>query len=230
MPHPSSVSMGSPGDSTNSSTGDDTGENNSLHWIQQLPAGNDRHFASGEMISRPDSGNNQVFLLKAGSARICLSGEQKELTLGWLKPGSIYVTHTRAWVEALSPCDISSWPIEQLHELISSRPQLALIALREVGMMLHQATNLIEDLAFRPVESRLARYLLLEHSDQNAADNNDIIQLTGHTELLASLLGTSRQTLSTLINRLIKEQVLARPDRLHLQLLNIPHLQQLSAS
>ena len=200
------------------------------HWIQQLPEGTEKPFRTGDMLSRPDCGPDQVFLLKEGSARICLSGEQKELTLGWLKAGSIYVPHTRAWVEALSPGCIVSWPIGQLHELISTRPELALVALREVGMMLHQATNLIEDLAFRPVESRLARYLLLEHSDQNAGPKDDIIELTGHTELLASLLGTSRQTLSTLLNRLIKEGVLQRPDRRHLQLINIPRLQELSAS
>jgi len=208
----------------------DSAADSAQHWIHQLPKGAEKQFASGEMICRPDAGPNQVFLVTEGNGRICLSGEHKELTLGWLKPGSIYVTHTRAWVEALSSCTIVSWPIEQLHELISTRPDLALVAMREVGMMLHQATNLIEDLAFRPVESRLARYLLLEHSDQNATNTNDIIELTGHTELLASLLGTSRQTLSTLINRLIKEGVLQRPDRRHLQLTNIARLQEMSAS
>lgn len=200
------------------------------HWLRQLPHATEKQFAAGTMISRPDSGPDQVFLLQQGEARICLSGEQKELTLGWLRPGSIYVTHTRAWVEALSPSSILCWPIAELHNLISSRPDLALVALREVGLMLHQATNIIEDLAFRPVESRLARYLLLQHSDQNAAAQDHIITLTGHTELLASLLGTSRQTLSTLINRLIKEGVLQRPDRRHLQLTDLARLQQLSAS
>merc|ERR1711912_4019 len=64
------------------------------HWIQQLPEGTEKPFRTGDMLSRPDCGPDQVFLLKEGSARICLSGEQKELTLGWLKAGSIYVTHS----------------------------------------------------------------------------------------------------------------------------------------
>ena len=193
-------------------------------WLQELPAGQRQSFTAGDMISRPGLSDNSVFLLESGSARICLSGEQKELTLGWLKPGSIYVTHTRAWVEALEPSSIRLWPIHSLQAVIASRPDLALSALREVGMMLHQATNIIEDLAFRPVEARLARYLLLEHKEQNS----DCIHLTGHTELLASLLGTSRQTLSTLLNRLIRDGVVARPDRRHLQLLDVAHLTRLA--
>lgn len=194
-------------------------------WISELPPGQSHDYAVGEMICRPDSVANRVFVLHSGSARICLSAEQKELTLGWLRPGSIYVTHTRAWVEALEPSRVISWPIERLQALITSRPELALSAMREVGMMLHQATNLIEDLAFRPVEARLARYLLLEHSDQQSV----VIRLTGHTELLASLVGTSRQTLSTLVNRLIKEGVLRRPDRRHLELLDLERLRRIAS-
>ena len=155
--------------------------------------------------------------------------DQKELTLGWLKPGSLYVTHTRALIEALSPCALQSWPMGELQALLTTRPELALSALREVGMMSHQATNLIEDLAFRSVEQRLARYLFLEHSDQNEGKEG-VIRLTGHTELLASLLGTSRQTLSSLMNRLIKSGVLERVDRQHLRICDPQQLRQLSAS
>ncbi|MDO6805003.1 helix-turn-helix domain-containing protein, partial [Wenyingzhuangia sp. 1_MG-2023] len=55
------------------------------------------------------------------------------------------------------------------------------------------------------------------------------IQLTGQTELLASLLGTSRQTLSTLLNRMIRDGLVARPDRQHLILLDTQRLQQLAS-
>ncbi len=194
-------------------------------WIDALPPGQTQDFVAGEMLCRPDPASNRVFLLRSGAARICLSAEHKELTLGRLRPGSVYVTHTRAWIEALEPCRVSSWPIARLQALMAAQPDLALAALREVGMMLHHATNLIEDLAFRPVEARLARYLLLEHGDQRSA----VIRLTGHTELLASLVGTTRQTLSTLLNRLIKDGVLGRPDRHHLELRDLERLRRIAS-
>ena len=159
-------------------------------------------------------------------ARICLSAEHKELTLGWLKPGSVYVTHTRAWVEALEPTRLTLWPLEQLTDMIRVAPEMAIAALREVGIMMHQATNLIEDLAFRSVESRLARFLLLEAANQ---PNQDCIQLNAPNEMLASFLGTSRQTLSTLLNRMIRNGVLERPARNQLRILDHTELEKLAS-
>lgn len=193
-------------------------------WLAPLPGGTRRQFAVGTMISRPDMDDNRLFRIERGSARICLSAEQRELTLGCLWPGSIYVTHTRAWVEALEDVELTSWPVSSLTRLLGDNPELAVSAMREVGMMLHQAINLIEDLAFRSVESRLARYLLLELDNQAGY----LLRLPGNTGLLASLLGTSRQTLSSLINRLIRDGILERPDRQHLQVLDRYRLQQLA--
>lgn len=194
-------------------------------WLDNLPAGKVTHYDTGEMLSRPDSGSNQVFVVNRGSARICLFGDSRELTLGCLNAGSIYVTHSRTWVEAMEPTDITSWPINQLAGMIAQMPEMAISALREVGIILHHATELIEDLAFRSVEARLARYLLLEQQNQNSPS----IALTGHTELLASLLGTSRQTLSTLLNRLERDTVIERPDRRHLTILDAHRLQVLAS-
>ena len=199
------------------------------HWLRQLTGGHEQRFAAGDMIVRPDSftekGVNQVFLVAEGEGRVYLNGEQRELTLGWLKPGSLYVTHTPAWVEAQTDCTIISWPIRELSALFASRPELAPAALREVGMMLQGAIDVIEDLAFRPVELRLVRYLLLESENQCS----DSIQLTGHTELLASL-SVSWLTLSTLINRLVRDGILLREGKQGLRILDRFRLEQLSAS
>lgn len=197
----------------------------SRSWIHQLPSGRNRQFAAGEVICHPGQSDNAIFLITRGRARICLSAEHKELTLGWLNPGSLYVTHTRAWVEALDDTHLTLWPLGQLVEMIQVAPEMAIAALREVGLMMDQATSLIEDLAFRSVESRLARYILLEAAKQ---PDNAIIPLDAPTELLASLLGTSRQTLSTLLNRMIRTGVLARPARNQLRVLDHSKLEKLA--
>ncbi|PTW52197.1 MULTISPECIES: Crp/Fnr family transcriptional regulator [Rhodovulum] len=193
-------------------------------WLAELPGGLRRRFQPGEAIARPGDGPDRLFVLDAGLARICLNGAARELTIGYLRPGGIYVTHTRAWIEALAPSTVVSWPVSEMLALVTRQPALGLAAFREVGQLLHGAMNLIEDLAFRPVESRLARFLLgerrLQHSDR--------IRLIDSTESLASALGTSRQTLSTLINKLIREGVLARPDRRHLALCDIARLEELA--
>ncbi|MDT8853455.1 helix-turn-helix domain-containing protein [Paracoccaceae bacterium Fryx2] len=78
-------------------------------------------------------------------------------------------------------------------------------------------------MAFRPVGSRLASHLLR----QREALGTDTIPI-GHTGALAETLGTSRQTLSTQINRLIREGVVARPDRRSLVLRDPERLTALS--
>lgn len=193
-------------------------------WLSRLPKGLRRRYAPGETIARPEARTDRFFVLDSGLARIGLNAAAKELVLGYLRPGGIYVTHTRAWVEAMAPCEVISWPVEEMLGLVAREPELGTAAFREIGRVLHGALSLIEDLAFRPVESRLARFLLAERQTQGS----DRIRLIDTTEALASALGTSRQTLSTLLNRLIREGVIARPDRRHLLLLRPDRLQDLS--
>lgn len=193
-------------------------------WLSRLPKGLRRRHAPGETIARPGSRTNRFFVLDSGLARIGLNAAAKELVIGYLRPGGIYVTHTRAWVEALEPCDVVSWPVEEMLGLVAREPELGIAAFREIGRVLNGALSLIEDLAFRPVESRLARFLLAERQTQGS----DRIRLIDTTEALASALGTSRQTLSTLLNRLIREGVIARPDRRHLEILRPDRLADLS--
>lgn len=193
-------------------------------WLPPLDEGQTNSFNAGEIISRPDKTSNQFFIVQQGQARIFLCADNKELTIGYLKPNSIYVTHTRAWIEAMETTQIMSWPLRQLQAVIAMKPELAVAAMQEIGTMLHNTIDIVEDLAFRSVESRLARYLLLEYRQQQQRT----IKLSGNTEILASLLGTSRQTVSTLINRLIKDAVLQRAERQHLTLLNLDYLAQLA--
>ncbi|EKX56093.1 Carbon monoxide-responsive transcriptional activator CooA [Rhodobacter sp. AKP1] len=193
-------------------------------WLSRLPKGVRRHHGAGEVICRPETRSNRFFVLDAGLARICLNAASKELVIGYLRPGGLYVTHTRAWVEALDPCEVVSWPVEEMLGLVTREPELGATAFREIGSLLNGALSLIEDLAFRSVESRLARFLLAEAQ----AQGGNRIRLVEPTEALANALGTSRQTLSTLLNRLIREGVIARPDRRHLLLLCPDRLRDLS--
>ncbi|WP_114417925.1 Crp/Fnr family transcriptional regulator [Marinospirillum perlucidum] len=193
-------------------------------WLQQLPAGQITHYLTGEMLVVPHSQDNRVFVMESGRAKICIYGAGKEQILGYLQAGSVYVTHTPVWVEAVESCQLRSWPLSQVKSLFKAHPEMATGALRDVGMLMVQAIGLIEDLAFRSVEGRLARYLLTQARENQSPR----LSLPGSTEALANLLGTSRQTLSSLLNRLEKEGVLARPTRQEVELLKIQKLQDLA--
>ncbi|EIJ43259.1 cAMP-binding protein [Beggiatoa alba B18LD] len=193
-------------------------------WLPALTEGITKTYQTGEIICRPEKSADQFFIVQQGEARIYLCTDNKELTIGYLKPNSIYVTHTRAWIEAMTETTIKIWSISQLKTIITLNANIALSAMQEIGTMLRNTLDIIENLAFRSVESRLAYYLLLEYHQQKQTT----ITITGNTEILASLLGTSRQTLSTILNRLIKDNVIQRTDRQRLTLLKLDYLEQLA--
>ncbi len=192
-------------------------------WIEQLPGGKSVRYGTGEFVARPDQNENRVFVLEQGRARIVMIGSAREQTLGYLNVGGIFVSHTPTWIEALEPTSIVQWPISELRSLISQQPDVAIIALREIGKLMQHALSLIEDLSFRSVEERLARYLVREAS----LNSESVVCFKDNTEALASLLGTSRQTLSTLLNRFQREGIIRKIDRKQFQLIEINYLSAL---
>lgn len=185
-------------------------------WTGNLQQGRRDHYEAGALISAPHNSNNRVFVIEQGRARVCLVGGAKEQTLRYLKAGSLFVTHTPTWIEAVEPSTILSWPMSELRDLITRQPDMAIVALREIGGIVSTCLELIEDLAFRSVESRLARYLLTKHKESGAVP----FTLCDSTERLATLLGTSRQTLSTIINRMEREHLIRRTGRRSYQVLD----------
>ncbi|MFM2480484.1 Crp/Fnr family transcriptional regulator [Celerinatantimonas sp. YJH-8] len=194
-----------------------------LDWYQHLAHGREKSYPPKAIICTPNHPENRVFVLLSGQAKICLYGAAREQTLGFLHPQSLYVTHTPVWVECISECTIKSWPIQQIMELFKANPALSLRVISDIGQLLTHAIEMIEDFSFRNVESRLARYLLREAAYNDQA----IVELPGPTETIASLLGTSRQTLSTILSRMDKNHWIERLDPRRIRLLDIQQLTQL---
>lgn len=192
-------------------------------WIDQLPNGRKTEFSAGSYLAQPNQSSNSIFAIEKGRARILLMGSVREQTLGYLEVGSIFVTHTPTWIEATEPVTIVSWPIMQLRGLIIDQPDIAMIALREIGKLMHNSLMLIEDLAFRSVEERLARYLL---SQMDTDDQT--VTLRDTTETLATLLGTSRQTLSSMLTRLQKNGAISKRNRQVFQIVDVDYLGKLA--
>ncbi|TCM84686.1 Crp/Fnr family transcriptional regulator [Rhodovulum steppense] len=193
-------------------------------WLAGLDGGSRRSYPPGTTITCPGDGQDRLFVLEKGLARISLSGTGRDLTLGYMRPGGVFVSHTRARVEAMEACTVIGWPVGEMLRLIARQPDLGVAAFREVGVLLAGALDLIEDLAFRPVDARLARFLLAE----SARQCSDTIRLVDSTQSLAMVLGSSRQTLSTLLNRFIREGLIERIGRRQVRLLRPERLAELA--
>lgn len=186
----------------------------------------------GTLLSVPGDTHDRTLLVRTGRLRVYLAGANRDLTLAFLEPGDLYTTHTPTFVEVAE--DTTLWMMEtrQFAKRLSSDPSATPAMMRVLGRLLRNAITLIEDLAFREVPARLARFLVeqVERHGQPVAEGNGMcIPLPWGMEDLASLLGTTRQTISALVNQWEREGWLQRRGRRELLVREISALRALAA-
>lgn len=179
-----------------------------------------RQYKRGSFVASPGGGDNAVFVLQRGRLRVFLSDGDKELTLAFLEPGEVYCTHTRAWVEAVTDCTLLMADTTHFQQRLLADPALMPVTIRVFARFLARTIDIVENLAFRDVAARLANFLLgLARAADPALPAGLKVPLHLRTEDIARLLGTSRQTVSSLVSQLVREGVIAREGRRTLVLL-----------
>lgn len=159
-----------------------------------------------------------------------LSAEGRERILHVVHPGGSFADAAifadgcyPAFAETLSEATLLFFPKRAFLDLLHRHSQLAINMIAGLSRYLRQFTVQIEDLTFRDVPARLARYLLdAEHA---AAD---LVVLPVSKAQLASNLGTTSETLSRTLRKLVDEESIAVEGR-QIRILNSERLVDLSA-
>jgi CRP-like cAMP-binding protein len=173
-----------------------------------------RRLNKGQLLCTPQDARDEVFILRSGRLRVYLAGENRELSLSFLEPGDIYTTHTPTYVSAVTPSEIWVTETRNFARKLASDPAATPAMMRVLGRLLANAVTLVEDLAFREVPARLARFLLgLVERRGRRTPEGWVISLDLSVEDIASLLGATRQTVSALINQWERAGILCRPQR-----------------
>ena len=184
-----------------------------------------RSLTVNSMLSYPQDADNRVFYLASGRLRVFLSYGEKVFTLALLNPGDIYCTHTRAYVEAIEESEVYVCDLQTFSRRLQQHPQLVGIVTRVLSTTLAGCIDTIENLAFRDVRSRFACFLLSQLPEQESS-TAPVIDLPLSIELLAQSIGTSRQTLSTLISNMQKSGIVQRRAKGQLLILNKEKLKE----
>ncbi len=147
------------------------------------------------------------YILLSGRVKVSkLSPEGKEQILHLMDPGDPFgevpvfaggVFPANAVV--LEDADLLFLSRESFLELIGRVPALAMNMLAFLSRRLIHMTRLVESLSLREVHERLAAYVLHRSDLQGRSDE---VSLDINKGLLASLLGTSPETLSRTLTRL----------------------------
>lgn len=176
---------------------------------------NERTFSANSMISFPGQQESDlIFIVKKGRIRVYLAFEEREFSLAILSRGEIYASHTRAFVTALDDVTLLAMPTEQFHLCMTDYPEFSRTIIGVLGQLLKQSFSIINGLAFKDVVQRLVDFLVYEAIEHGIeGPGGTCIQTELTMEQIAAIIGSSRQTVSTIINEMARANVLNKAGR-----------------
>jgi CRP-like cAMP-binding protein len=216
-----------------------------VDWLRELPpevadglreAAELTHYPQGALIFKPAIDPEHVYLLESGLVRIYRESDKAEqVTFGYVQPGEVFgecaVFQDRpreSFAAAHEPSTVLRLSRQRFTEAIQSRPSVMFAVAKQIEGRFKNVESRVEDLVFRDARARLA-HVILNLSQEFGHDEGGRtilrIQLT-HAEL-ATLIGTSRPTVSIALGELEDEGVLTRADR-YIGITNLDALQAIA--
>ncbi|MEK6201224.1 MAG: Crp/Fnr family transcriptional regulator [Desulfobulbaceae bacterium] len=152
-----------------------------------------------------------IFIVKSGRIQIYLAVDGKEFSLIILGPGDIYSSHTRAHVKSLDKVVLLVIPTERIYSCMTNYPAFTPSIINILGKLLKQSFSIIENLVFKDACQRLTHFLLQEACHNGTTSEEGItIKPDLTTSQLAAIIGSSRQTVSKILNAMFQAGVLSR--------------------
>lgn len=195
-----------------------------------------RRVDAGEVLFAAGDPASGFFVLLEGRIKLYkISPEGKEYILRIVRAGetcaeAVAFSGLRypVFAEALEPCRVARFEVNEFRRLIHRTPQLALNMIATMAELLHALTVKIEDLSLREVGARLCRHLLeLADEESGAPKDGMTIELETTKTALAARIGTISETLSRTFRKL-QQQGLLRVERNRVTLLDCRRLRDVA--
>lgn len=183
-------------------------------FAELLSSLSSQSFAKGSYLCQPGEDVNLIFILASGRVRVYLGYEEKEFNLGILTKGDIYSSHAGTFVQALEDTDVLLTDAKTFRRKMAKDPDVTIAMVRVLGNILKTSFSIIDGLVFKDANSRLVALLTGEarrHGVQEEAGVKVRIDLS--VEQIGRLVGSSRQTVSTLLNDLVRAELIVRSGR-----------------
>ena len=176
----------------------------------------DHHFieaAKGEYIYFDSAYHNKLYFLKGGTIKIgYIDDEGKEVIKEIIREGEVFGQFTlernnlngefaQAYKADVSLC---AFNIEDFEKLLKTKPNIGFHFTKQVGQKLRKLENRLLNLLNKDVKTRLVHFLIMlaqEHGTDKANDAQAVQNFLTHDDI-AQLIGSSRQTVTTMLNEL----------------------------
>lgn len=183
--------------------------------VDLAQAATKRQFVREQVIYIEGENSDNIYILETGWVKATrMTSEGREQALVFMQPGEIFgevAAFTSVpyldTVTALESVIVWMIPTDFFLETIRKHPDLALIVIQQLGQRAMYFIGLIEDLALRSVDARLA-HTLLRHAE--ARDGQLIVPRRPWTTFdeMSVRLGTVRDVLSRALKTLEAEGLL----------------------
>ncbi|OEU67326.1 MAG: transcriptional regulator [Desulfobacterales bacterium PC51MH44] len=192
----------------------------------------DKFYDKGKTVFMEGDDCNGFYIVADGKVKIYkVSFEGKEHILHIYGPGNPFGEvpvfsgqKFPANAQTILKSHLLFFPRAAFVDLISNNPSLSLNMLAVLSMRLRQFTVQIENLSLKEVPGRLASYLIYLADEQKTGD---LVSLTISKGQLASLLGTIPETLSRILAKMNKQNLVEVSGR-DIKLLNRSGLEELA--
>lgn len=182
----------------------------------------EKKYNKGEIIFFEEDSEKKLYFLTSGKVKLTMmSPEGKEKVLTILQEGDIFGEISLfdqdphpVSAEVQDECTLLIIPWKDLESMILNRPTLALKIIEALARKTRLLASQVRELVFQDAEGRLAA-LLDRFSRQFGVETGDGIMIEvilTHQEI-ANLLGTSRVTVTKLINKFISSNIIKIKDR-----------------
>lgn len=170
-----------------------------------------RKFQKGDFLFEEGAEADGFYIVASGKVKVYkLSPDGRERILHVVQPGNSFAEAAifddgryPAFAETLDTSTLLFFPKREFLDLLHHHSQLAINMIAGLSRFLRQFTVQIEDLTFRDVPARLARYLLSLGNETTTS-----VLLPVSKTQLASNLGTTSETLSRTFRKLSDEGVI----------------------
>ncbi len=191
-----------------------------------------RQYAKGELLFSEGEEAQGFFVIATGKVKIYkLSPDGKERILHIVHPGGTFAEAAifgsgqyPAYAEPLEKSQLIFFPKREFLQLLHEHAQIAINMIAGLSKFLRQFAAQIEELTFKDVPSRLARYIL-----ELAGPQKSRVDLPISKSQLASNLGTVSETLSRTLRKL-SDDALIEVSGKSITLLDRERLEELAAS
>ena len=165
----------------------------------------ERHYQRGDLIMLEGELGGALYYVHAGLVKVFKTSlEGKEQALRLIAEGHTFNDvpaldggPNPASAAALEPSVVYAIRHADLHELIVTRPEVAVAVVQTLVQALRSLVSLVEDLSLRHVTARVAKILL----DQEVASQGELHGYRLTQQEMAALAGTAREV----VGRALKE-------------------------